>query len=254
MNNRRSFANELQKRSLRVAVIEDNDEFAKELCEKLRLFATEKGQTLQIFLLDDALSLLRDYRGGFDIMFISVEHSQLDGISMARGIRRYDDDTLLFLLSEGVAAAVDGYDVRAFAYLLKDISSASLYKWLEAAVEKVCEASAREYVLEVKGELRRLRTDRIRYVEVDGHHLYFYVEGRTEPYTQRGRLLDIEGLFADSGFFRINKSQLVNINYVTAAQGNILRLGEEALSISRSRKKQWTLLFHRMLQGDRALL
>ncbi len=236
-------------RIINVAIIEENTRRVQELCAAIERFAEEKKCIFHISVVNSVISFIGEYRNNFDILFISVEHSELGGLAIAQRLRRYDDDVLIMLSSDSVDAAMDGYSVRAFSYLLKDADYFSFAKSLNAAVEQINDRPAREYIIYAEDAIYRLQIGGIEYVEVRGHSLYFHTMSSKEEYVQRGSMIKIEQEFSSSGFFRVNKSYLINLSCVTAVRGNVVIIRDMEIPISRNRRKEFNLAFKKLLSG-----
>ncbi len=240
-------------RVINIAIIEDNKEILDELCAKINRFGKDKECTLNVFVVNDPISFVGDYRNNFDIIFVSVESSLVNGIAYSRRLRRYDENVIIILTSYTTEAAIEGYAVRAHAYLLKNTDYVMFSAWLNSAVDIIFSRAMREYVI-FSGELiNRLQIDGIKYVEVQGHILYFYTTSRKESYSQRRSMKDLEVEFAKFGFFKVSKSYLINLKYVTAVKNNCVILGDMEIMVSRTQRRAFKDVFDRLLCGYRSI-
>ncbi len=238
-----------QERIIKVAVIEENAKQAKLVRDVLHIFAKDRKYEFYVHVVDDVVSFISDYRGGYDILFISVEHPVMGGIAIANKLRRYDEDVLIFLSSHTKDAAIEGYGVQAFTYLLKNTDYYSVSVWLSAAVERIMAKPITEHVIVTSEKIHRLQIEGIQFIEIRGHQLCFHTTTNPGGYCQRGKMSDIEATFATHGFFRINRSYLINLHYVTSVHGNEVTVGGTIITIGRTRKREFRKQLDKVLRG-----
>jgi DNA-binding LytR/AlgR family response regulator len=133
--------------------------------------------------------------------------------------------------------AVNGYAVDAMDFMVKPVSYDNLKLKMSRALKRLDGRKDEKLVIQGKTGAQVVLIPQIRYVEVMNHKLTIYTtEGAV---TASGSLSKIEEKFAGFDFSRCNNCYLVNLNYVTGVDDFTAYVGGDALSISRSRKKQF---------------
>ncbi len=77
---------------------------------------------------DSGESLLENYPSNLDILIIDIQMKSINGIDTARKIRENDDDVEIIFMTSFAEFMQDGYEVRAYRYLLKPINENKIMK------------------------------------------------------------------------------------------------------------------------------
>ncbi|MDE6973405.1 MAG: LytTR family DNA-binding domain-containing protein, partial [Lachnospiraceae bacterium] len=118
---------------LKIAVIEDSKEYADLL--KKKILETDFKDDTEIDLYLDPMKFLDVLGRGekYQICFSDIEMPGMDGVKLAEKIREKDSKMILIFVSSYLEYATEGYQVKAFDYLLKGNVDA---KW-ESVIERV---------------------------------------------------------------------------------------------------------------------
>ena len=95
----------------------DNDD----LSSCLTKFAERFQIKFELTSIKTGISFLSSYKKRYDLIFISIELPDINGIQATRELRKIDQDTFLILLSNASHYALDGYELGASDYILKPI-------------------------------------------------------------------------------------------------------------------------------------
>ena len=172
----------------------------------------------------------------------------LNGLETAEFIRSIDDKVIIIFLTSYEKFACQGYEVRAFRYILKTQPHSIYMKQLDDAIHEYYR-NTRYIIASVNGKDEKLLTDDILYLEVFSHKIQIHT--KTEDYTVKGTLSEFEAQLSDSLFARLDKSSLVNIiniDYIRknevilvngktlfASRNHIRNIKESFMNYSRSR-------------------
>ncbi len=186
--------------------------------------------------------IIRQFRSGrellqalesFDIVFLDIIMSDLDGMKTAQLFRGKAFDKILIFMSSSREFVFDAYDVEAFQYLLKPVDDKKLKNVLQKAVLKI-ESRSQEFIsISRERQKDKLFLDDIYYFEIRGRIVDVHgAEGIFTFYEQIGEL---ENKLRDKGFFRCHKSYLINLRYVDGynRQDVILDNGEKIMIAKR---------------------
>ncbi len=195
----------------------------------------------------DALAKLSSQ--AFDAIFLDVRMPDLDGLELARVLRRFASPPQLVFVSAYDSAAVDAFELRALDYLLKPVGR----RRVEEALERVASASTRsgqngetrpeqpagnghegEIVAVANtrspGTTRLIARSSILYVQSHGDFVRIVTEeGR---YLLRATLSELERRWEPFGFVRVHRQYLANLNRALELQPQlggtaVLRFGDE---------------------------
>ncbi len=231
----------------RACIVED-DENARELLTKyLGTYGAERNAKFDATVFSDPLDFLESFRGNFDFIFLDIELPHLNGMEVARRIRKEDRDTIVIFVTNMAQYAVKGYEVDALDFIVKPVQYPAFALKLDRAVERFKATRDKEiWITEGVGK-RRLRTSQIKYVEVIHHNVIYHTTmGNFKTYDQ---LKNISNVLADFSFALCNRCFLVNLRYVTAIKEFSVTVGGEILQISRNKKKSFLNSLNEYLGG-----
>lgn len=96
---------------MRVAIIEDEKTFARELLDNLDRFAKEQHIVMDVRWFSDGLQLIGDYKPEWDLILLDIDMPGMDGITTAHAIRGQDKAVLIMFVTNLAQYAIKGYDV-----------------------------------------------------------------------------------------------------------------------------------------------
>lgn len=204
--------------SYRVAICDDHAEDAAFVQQQLLDWAKERRVEVQAEQFSSAESFLFRYEEDktFDILLLDIEMGEMDGVTMAKQVRR-ENETIQIVFITGYSDYIaEGYEVEALHYLMKPVNREKLFMVLDRALAKH-KQNERCLNLELSGEMVRLPFYEIRYLDVLKN--YVTVHAKRE-YTVKRTLGDFEAEL-DDRFFRVGRGLIVNlkeIRKVTKAQ------------------------------------
>src|SRR5699024_356062 len=120
----------------------------------VRRWAGDRGHTVQLALYPSAESFLFHYAEdkSVQILLLDVEMGQMDGVTMARALRRDNDAVQIVFITGYSDYIADGYEVEALHYLMKPVDEAKLDEVLDRAADKL-RKNERTLTLELSGDL-----------------------------------------------------------------------------------------------------
>ena len=221
---------------IRIAIVEDEERYIDQLTEYVRRFGAETGRAVAARVFRDGEDIAGEYRPEYDVILMDVQMRFMDGMTAARLIRERDSDVIIIFITSMAGYAIEGYEVRAFDYVLKPVPYDMFSRKLARAVEHIRPADGHSIVISDKDGVVKLDAAKILYVESSGHQMVYHTGGGV--YSARGRLDDLEQELVQAGFFRINRGYLVNLYHVTAIRDKCCVVAGDNRAISRSRKAE----------------
>ena len=145
----------------------------------------------------------------WDILLLDIEMGQMDGVSMAKAVRKENETVQIIFISGYSEYIAEGYDVAALHYLLKPIQPEKLKQVLERAVQKL-KKNENAITVECSGEMIRIPLYEIRYLDVQRN--YVTLHGK-QDYTVKRTLAEFEAEL-DERFFRAGRSCILNLTII----------------------------------------
>lgn len=224
---------------IRIALVDDNQ---KDLAvmQKYLQTAQESGELEFTFdSFTDSMEFIEKFNGKYDVVFLDIEMPHLDGMELARRLRRIGSDCCIIFITNMPQYAVQGYEVEALAYLIKPVRYFNFSQVLKKAAERVKKRQTEDVsiVINTRQEVKVVPSSTIRYIEVESHNLVFHTtDGDLRT---RASLKTLEEQLAGMNFCRCNSCYLVNLRYVDSILGSTVRVGSDELLMSRNKKKEF---------------
>lgn len=218
----------------RFAIIEDDDKDAMTLKNCLNAYFDGKEEKCEVEIFRNATAFVDKYQHSFDALFMDIELPGTNGVEASKRIRKLDTKIPIIFVTGMVQYAVDGYSVDAFDCFIKPVTVSAFFYKLERLI-KYIEREKSEFVI-VKGAngITKLFLNQIIYVEVRGHYLEYHTEAGI--ICVNGKLSDIEEKLSRNGFFKCDRSYLVNLRFVRSYDDEAIDIGGDRLFVSRRRK------------------
>ena len=197
---------------MKAAICDDNAvdrEFVREITEK---WGKHRSADLHIDVFPSSESFLFHYAEvkDYDILLLDVEMGQMDGVTMAKKIRRENQTVQIIFITGYSDYIAEGYEVEALHYLMKPVREEKLFAVLDRAAEKLRQ-NEKVLNLELSGEMVRLPMHEIRYLDVQKN--YVTVHGK-QDYTVKRSLGDFETEL-DDRFFRAGRGLILNLKAIS---------------------------------------
>ena len=194
----------------RIALCDDAPAFLSLLENLVGEWAAARGDEALLTAFASAEELWMD--GGetkWDMMLLDIEMSGMDGVTLARDIRRRDEVVQIIFVTGYSEYISDGYEVGALHYLMKPVNRDKLFSVLDRAADKL-RKNERTLDLDLGDELVRVPLHQIRYLDV---RLNYVTVHAREDYTVKRPLRDFDGAL-DERFFRVGRGCVINLTCV----------------------------------------
>ncbi len=207
----------------RVAIVDDSQADAGLVSGILEHWAESRQLDVRWETFSSAESFLFAYAGDkqWDILLLDVEMGAMDGVTMAKRVRRDNEAVQIVFITGYSDYIAEGYEVAALHYLVKPVKEEKLLTVLDRALEKRRQQE-RCLNLELSGELVRIALYEIRYLDVRQN--YVTVHGKRE-YTVKCSLGEFEKKL-DERFYRVGRGLLVNLKYIQRVTRTEVRLSD----------------------------
>lgn len=222
---------------INIAIVEDEERYALTLQNYISKYERESNQQISVEVFTDGIFLLDTYKGQFDIILLDIEMKHIDGMTTAEKIRALDHEVVIIFITNMTQYAIRGYSVDALDYVLKPVAYFAFTQRLERAISRMKRREDRFLTIVFRGGARKIRINDIYYIEVQDHDIIYHTSNG--DFTVSGSLISVENQLKDDGFFRCNKSYLINLNYVEGMKDGCAIVAGVPVTISRSKKRDF---------------
>ena len=208
---------------IKIAACDDSAEDRQYLTEAVRRWSRKSERPVHFDAFTCAETFLFHYaeEKDYHILLLDVEMDGMDGVSLAKALREKNDFIQIVFITGYSDYIAEGYDVAALHYLLKPIDEEKLFLVLDRAVKKLRE-NERVLRLLIGGEMILMPLRQIRYADVLGN--YVTIHGK-EDWTLKKPLGELSKEL-DEIFFRLGRSVIVNLSYVTRVSRSDVHLSD----------------------------
>lgn len=232
---------------IRIAICEDEKETQSLIENYLQNILKNINIEYEIQKYSLGEELLESNLKEIDILLLDIQMGQINGMDTARKIREVDNKMEIIFITSLIDYVQDGYEVRAYRYLLKPIELEELKKHVLTCIKEI--ENKNNYILiKNKSNTYKIHSNEIKYIEVQKKNMLIHTINKT--FDVRYSLEKIEKDLKLGKFVRCHKSFLINLSYVENIKLNtaILESGEE-VPVSRYRYKDVKEKFLKFL-GD----
>ncbi len=195
---------------MKILICDDEKMYLDTLAAQVREYMSERGILCEITAARDPVKI---QKGGerFDLAFLDIQMEGIDGIALAKELRRRNGRTALFFVTNYDEYQDDAMDLQAFRFFEKPFDMTRLYAGLDKAMEYIDGAYVDIFLIG-EGEQRRVLVDDILYVTRINRKVILVTRDReyrpSQSYDELCQLLP--SLF----FYPVHKSFFVNLHYV----------------------------------------
>lgn len=220
-----------------VAIVDDEKKEIEILCQYFKKLQKDVQDNIVLHTFSNGRKLLETYDYSYDLICLDIDMEGMDGISVAREIRKMDEHVLLIFVTNMAQMAIRGYEVRAFDFVLKPVDYFSFAMKMRNVLQVIHTEKERNIVLTTPGGIQKISTNDLYYAEVSGHYVYYYAKQGT--FKQKHSLSELEEKVRGLSFKKCNQCYLVNLKYVSGVNKDDLQIAGRWLKISRPKKKEF---------------
>ena len=232
----------------RIAIVEDDREYVKELRTYLNQYAAEEGQGFEISVFYDGAEILENYVPKYDLILLDIEMQKINGMDAAEKIRETDENVVLMFITNMAQYAIRGYSVGALDFVMKPITYYTFSMKIKRALKRVQKREISSILLTLPDGVKKLEARQIYYLEVQNRQLHYHTdEGEI---VVRGSLQSAENLLPSDTFAKCNHWYLVNLMHVTEVRKNTAVVGPFELEISRRNRSGFLEALTKYIGGN----
>lgn len=219
---------------IRIAIVEDDKNSSDLLVNYLEKYSNDKNIRFDVKTFFTRNQILNNYNNNFDVIFMDIELPDGNGLETIRKIREVDKNVIVVFVTNMAQYAVKGYEVRAFDFIVKPVTSYNFYIKLDNILNLFEQKKDDEIWISNKDGKMKLNISSIYYIEVIQHMcIYHTKEGN---FKATGSLNNIEKTLSKYNFSLCNRCYLVNLRYVTSVKKGFVLINNEELIISRAKQ------------------
>lgn len=201
-------------RYMKFLICDDELQFAEVLKQNILNILNEPTWRVSVDCVSDLEQMIKINAKQYDVAFLDIDMGKLNGIELGRRLRTASSDIILVFVTNYVQYSLEGYEVHALRYLLKDHLEEKLPECLEAVMASYRKERSHIRFVSESNEID-VKPVHIVYAETEGRHLKIHMvnELRAEMVVSM-TMSDLTDLLQERDFLRIHQSYLVNMAYI----------------------------------------
>lgn len=215
----------------KIAICDDSEIDRQYISNSVQRWACKEKHILCIETFSSAEDFLFHYaeHKDYDILLLDVEMGKMDGVSMAKQLRKENDTVQIIFITGYSDYIAEGYDVDALHYLMKPVKEEKLFLVLNRAIEKL-HKNEKILNLQLNGEIVCVPIYQIRYVDVFKNYITIHA---SSCITVKMTLSELEKML-DERFYRVGRSAIVNLSCIARVTKSEIKLNDgEVLPLPR---------------------
>ena len=219
---------------MRIAICDDQAECIEQTMAAVKMCL--QGVDARVDKFKSGMSFLQEFqKRPYDLVLFDIEMPEIDGITLAKKLRRISKDVPIIFLTSHIEYALEGYEVNALRYFTKPVDPDKLRNVLRAVVERM----RQQRTLWIKTDMgeQKLSVKDILFMEAQNQNIMIYTT--KEAYCVRYNLSDYEQELREDGFFRIHRGYLASLSHIkSVGKCEITLDNNTVLPVSRTKEKE----------------
>ena len=196
---------------MKILICDDEQQYVDELKIHIENFMQSR---VADFTIDTANNpqAVADSNEIYQLAFLDIQMDELNGISLAKNLKERNNKIVIFFVTSHNDYQDEAMDLRAFRFFEKPLNADRLYSGLEKAMEYIDESYVDFYVW-TDNEHKQILVDDVIYVERGNRQVTLVTTQGN--FTTRETFDEWCAILQNSFFYRVHKSFIVNLHYVT---------------------------------------
>ena len=196
---------------MKILICDDEQQYVDELKIHIENFMQSR---VADFTIDTANNpqAVADSNEIYQLAFLDIQMDELNGISLAKNLKERNSKIVIFFVTSYNDYQDEAMDLRAFRFFEKPLNADRLYSGLEKAMEYIDESYVDFYVW-TDNEHKQILVDDVIYVERGNRQVTLVTTQGN--FTTRETFDEWCAILQNSFFYRVHKSFIVNLHYVT---------------------------------------
>ena len=226
---------------MRIAIVDDNERFAKKVCKSTENFFAKKKERaiIDVFLNGNVLVNLVEEKKTYDIYLLDIEMPSMSGLVLLEKIRKFSQDGYIIFITSHEQYAIESIHNGIFDYIMKIGYEKDLNRVLERIYRTEKERILQYYVIWTNSKYQRIRMDQILYIGRSEKDAVFYCQNNM-VYYERTPLKNVYANLPNESFAYVNGGQIVNLKHISRYHDGEADVNDEIVLVcSRRIKKEF---------------
>ncbi|MDK2585999.1 LytTR family DNA-binding domain-containing protein [Romboutsia sedimentorum] len=195
------------------------------------------SESYEVVEFNSGEELLENYPEKLDILLLDIQMTGIDGIKTAKKIRLFDTDVMIIFTTAVLDFMQDGYEVRAFRYLLKPINYNEFSKHLIQCKNEVLNNKSKYITIKEidEGKTVIITINSILYIETECRVTLIHTDAKV--YRIKESIKKFENELKEYSFYRCHRAYLINLSKVSSIGKSSIFIKNDEIMVSRYKIK-----------------
>ena len=184
-------------------------------------YCESKNISCSVHTYTTSMDLVSSDLNNINIIFLDVDMKGMNGIDAAKEIRKANKEVIIIYVSGYIQYAPEGYQVKAFAYILKNNIDELFDSIMDEAINEL-QFNEDVYAVKINNEEINIAIKDIVFIESFDKELV--INCVNEKFTVKGQLNDIYAELKSKGFLQLHRSYIVNMMHILRIKNYIITL------------------------------
>ena len=227
---------------IKIAICDDDEMLTSKLESLIEKIAKIKGIHIDIDIFFNGQELLNNMKyenDSYDIIYLDIEMDRMNGLEVAREIRKSNKVVLLIFVTLHSNYAIDAYEVHPFNFIVKPFFEDRVFKVFNEAYENIINGNF-YYRYMANRKCYKILLNDIIYFESQKRKITIHLtNGIQKQYYDKMDAVQKKLEQVKGDFWRIHQSILVNAKYIVSKGFDHIELSNgQILNISEDRRKE----------------
>lgn len=220
---------------MRICICDDNLQIHNEIKQLIGNFFSQADiSDFTCFASGEELLECYSQCNEFDIIFLDIEMSEINGIEAAEEIRKKSPEAIIIFVSSHKNYVFDAFRCEALHFLVKPINASEFENVFSRAINKY---NSRNNYLPLQWQNTRMNIKISDIYCVEGYRRHLKIHTANESFEAQGNISTAYEKLREHGFLLIHQGYLVNMQYIKRfnATDVVLENGSEFMMSARRR-------------------
>jgi len=222
--------------TLCLAICDDEEKYRNTEIELCNQYFKEKNISVEIISFTSGEELLA-YIGQIDIILLDIQMQGINGIEVKENLLKQKKNSSIIYVTNHEHLMRPAFGKNVYGFISKPIRQEELIKILHV----ICKERLDNRYIQVTDEIR-IKLNELKYIKSEDKYCIFYVEDIKQ--LVRTKISDWENKLPDD-FIRINKSYIVNFEFIQYKNNKIILEDNTFLNIAREKKELFRINYNK---------